>query len=148
MGRSCFGWFIIFSIDVVWIIWCGGTHEAMWHVWRSYLDLLVWINHTIVLVVREERVWVLIVDQNRSHVDHWININQQFISCACKYMHWLQKNNEYRMYNTYTAYWVSLKSNFVYFQQFVGKSINIYTTKYISFDSSLLLFPHHVNLLV
>jgi hypothetical protein len=36
----------------------GGTHEATWHIWRSCCELLVWIDHTVALLVREECVWV------------------------------------------------------------------------------------------
>jgi hypothetical protein len=32
----------------------GGIHEATWHMWRCCRDLLVWIDHSDVVLVPEE----------------------------------------------------------------------------------------------
>ena len=43
-----------FSVNILWLKWCGGIHEATWHMWRRCRGLLVWIDHSDVLLVLEE----------------------------------------------------------------------------------------------
>ena len=43
-----------FSVNILCLKLCGGIHEATWHMWRRCRDLLVWIDHSDVLLIPEE----------------------------------------------------------------------------------------------